>query len=648
MIEKKQNGKNIVPEIVAFAIFVMAAFVMSFFHDLNHEEAQAFLLAKDSTIARLLFDLPHYQDVSPLYMLFLAIAAKAGIPAVVALKIVSIPFSFAAAFLIIFKAPFKKWIRMLIPFMFFLFYEYTVISSPYAILFAAFIFLALFYGKRNEKPVLYILALTILGFCGIYGLTFAIPLALIRLYELVRREQEHTEEQIDVNKDGEETGIQVKGNKEKTEEQGKTEEQDKLEKQGKRGYIPVKKEKGSIYAMIALIVVLLLAILPLLPNVDSYSELFTDHSHPVRNLIYTLFILPGDSVITDVDFYGLLQNQSWRFVGLKPISVSSYFASAAILACLYYVTYKYKKRRYFIISFLTFSTTAALGMLYHYQIGAIIPFEIFLLWICLEEKDGQRQMPNWLIKLELSGKKLVEKITGLVLVFCIGVSLIWSCLSCINDIKNEVWYARQLNAVLEENHLTGYRIVSDWNYLRFKDGFLYLDYSSKTDGEIESAEDLQEGNLAGDMETAEKTQDDNYVITYFVKQMDPEEYYQMPNDLNFVDALAYSKNGNNYFANLNDGAQGKRYKEYAYEEFEQSKAEAIKLGEEGYPDIIIGDPNIVGLMGLSAEDVRYYLIYEIRIRTSYKMYSVYQSWQMFIRDDLYMSRDRWPFMDQNY
>ena len=138
------------------------------------------------------------------------------------------------------------------------------------------------------------------------------------------------------------------------------------------------------------------------------------------------------------------------------------------------------------------------------------------------------------------------------------------------------------------------------------------------------------------------------MITYFVKQMDPEEYYQMPNDLNFVDALAYSKNGNNYFANLNDGAQGKRYKEYAYEEFEQSKAEAIKLGEEGYPDIIIGDPNIVGLMGLSAEDVRYYLIYEIRIRTSYKMYSVYQSWQMFIRDDLYMSRDRWPFMDQNY
>lgn len=608
MIEKKQNEKNIVPEIVAFALFVMAALVMSFFHDLNHEEAQAFLLAKDSMIARLLFDLPHYQDVSPLYMLFLAIAAKSGIPAVVTLKIVSLPFSFMAAFLIIFKAPFKKWIRMLIPFMFFLFYEYTVISSPYAILFAAFACLAFSYKERNEKPILYILSLMVLGLCGIYGIVFALPLALIRLYELVRKKQENTEDQTK----------------------------------------PANSTKGEIYGIIAIIMFLLLSIITLIPNADSYSKMFTDHSHPIRNLIYTLFILPGDAVITDVDFYGLLQNQSWHFVGLKPLSLSSYFASTVIIVFLYFITYKYKKRRYLIFPFFAFSITAALGMLYNFQIGVIIPFEIFLLWICLDEPENIREMPEWLIKLDLSCKNLSIKLARLVLVLCIGVSLIWSFFSCVNDIRNDVWYARQLNAVLEEYNLTGYRIVSDWNYLRYENGFLYLDSSLNPIEEGGAVEKTSEVALMEAEESDEKKPDGNYVITYFVKQLNPEEYYQLPNDLNFADAVVYNINGNNYFVNLNNGSQGKKYKEYKYEENGPAQSKAMKLGEKGYPDIIIGDPNVVGLMGLSAEKVRYYLIYEIRIRTSYKMYSEYQSWQMFIRDDLYMSRDSWPFMNQSF
>ena len=631
MEEKKQNEKNYALEIVAFVLFVLAAFAMSLFHDLNHEEAQAFLLAKDSTIGSLLFVLPHYQDVSPLYMILLAIVAKIGAPSTIALKVVSLPFSFAGAFFVIFKSPFKRWTRILIPFMFFLFYEYTVISSPYAILFAAFVCLAVFYKKRNEKPILYIVFLIVLGLCGIYGIVFALPLSLIRLYEFARKDQRNAER------------AQNKESEKKEEGQSR----DNLE-EGVSEHKMAKKSKGEIYGMIAVVAFLLHAIITLLPNADSYSKMFTDHSHPLRNLIYTLFILPGDAVITDVDFYGLLQNQSWRFVGVKPLSLSSYFASVAILTCLYFVSYKYNKRKYFIIPFLAFAITAALGMLYHYQIGVIIPFEIFLLWICFDEMGDIRRMPEWLTQLDSSNKNLLEKIARLVLYLCIGVSLIWSGFSCINDIKNDVWYARQLNAVLEGYQLTDYRIISDWNFLQYKKGILYVDNSSRLEDAGSVLGDLSETSRSEKEETAQKESNGNYVITYFVKQLNPEDYYQLPNDLNFADAIAYSKNGNNYFANLNNGDQGKNYKEYKYAEFGQAQAEALILGEKGYPDIIIGDPNIVGLMGLSAENVRYYLIYEIRVRTSYKLYSGYQSWQMFIRDDLYMSRDRWPFMDQNY
>ena len=611
MEEKKQNKKKYTLEILVFALFVLAALTMSLFHELNHEEAQSFLLAKDSTIGSLLFELPHYQDVSPLYMILLAVVTRMGMPATIALKVVSIPFSFVGAFFVIFKSPFKKWIRILIPFMFFLFYEYTVISSPYAIFFAAFVCLAVFYRKRNENPIPYIFFLVVLGLCGIYGIVFALSLGMIRLYEITRKEQESSKE-------------------EQTEE--KRQEQKSL-----------KCVSGGLYGMITVVVLLLLSILPLLPNEDSYSKIFADHSHPFRNLIYTLFILPGDAVITDVDFYGLLQNQSWRFVGLKPLSLSSYFASAAILICLYFLSYKYKKRRYFIIPFLTFAITAALGMLYHYQIGVIIPFEIFLLWICFEEPGDKRMLPEWLMKLDSSSKNLSYKIAGLILLLCIGVSLVWSGFSCINDVKNDVWYSKQLNAVLEGYQLTDYRILSDWDYFRYENGLLYKKESSEL---VENELDKSDDSL-NDKESDGKKMDGNYVITYFVRQLNPEEYYQLPNALNFADAVAYSKNKDNYFINLNDGNVAKRYNEYRYLNRERAQAEALKLREEGYPDIIIGDPNVVGLMGLSSEYVRYYLIYEIRIRTSYKLYSGYQSWQMFIRQDLYTSRDRWPFMDQN-
>ena len=593
-------------EIIVFLIFVTLSCVMFCFHELNHEEIQNYLLAKDSTLASVLFMLPHYRDVSPLYMAILCAFAKIGIPATIALKMTSFPFSLISAFLIIFKLPIKRWLRICVPFMFFFFYEYTIISSSYSILFFAFLWLALLFKKRNKNPRLYIVALLVLGMCGIYGVVFAISLSAVWAMEIVWKNTE--EAWVGQN-------------------------------------LATKRPLRQVFFTIG---ILFLFALPLIPNRDSYYSMFTDHTHPIRNLIYTIFILPSDAVVTDVDFSGLLQNTSWKFVGFKPLSISAYVASAIILLLLYLITYRYKKRRYFIAPFLLFSITAAIGNLYNYQIGVIVAFELFVLWICFDETEEIREYPRWIRKLDLKYKHFSQIAVLLLGCACVAVSIAWSSFSCVNDIKNDVWYAKQLNAVLEDYHLTDYRIVSDWDWMKLENGALYLkeDYLS-IQNHIEMEDDILETEKETDYSEKEKSRG-NYVITYYVKQYDPAEFCQMPDSLSFADCVVYSKYGSNYISNLNHADSNMRYTQYSYKNAETSKMEALKLGEKGYPDIIIGDPNLVGLMGLSAENVRYYLIYEIRIRTSYKLFSGYQSWQVYIRDDLYLSRDKWPFMEQTY
>ena len=594
-------------ESITFICFCALTVVMLFFHDLNHEESQLYLLAKDSGITDLVFVLPHYMDVSPAYMLILFILSKTGLPATIALHLVSAPFSFASAYLIIFKAPFHKLVRFFLPFTFFLFYEYTVISSPYAILIFAFILLAIVFPKRNEKHVVYTLFLALLGACGLYGILFSLCFTIIWLVENT-------------------AFFQASGGS------------------GKK-YKSVK--KGLIICPILLVLFGMLFIFVSIPNTDSFSRLLTDHKHWFRNLIYTLFIMPSDAIFSDVDFVGLLQNESSKFVNFRPLSLCAYFSSAAIVFVSYLITYINKKSRYFLFPYFVFAIVAAVGNLYNYQIGIFVPFQVFLMWICYKREDTmenskstKRSIPGWIDAINVAHKNIVYKGGLVVLVSCMSMSLVWTIFSCFSDIRFDVWYAKQLNDVIDKYHLGEYQIVSDWYYRPIINGRVYVQADAQMMEQIAMSTEIAEGK--------KRETEEGYVLTYLVHQLHPENYYQAPGQLNFSDCIAYNTDGINYISNLNGGKNIKRYNDYSYPTYEQGMQESFEFGVNGYPEIIIGDPNIVGLMNLNADDVRYYLIYEIHIRRTYKLYSEYQSWQMYIRNDLYESRTYWPFLDQGH
>lgn len=590
--EKSKEKKYYVGEIISLLFFVGVSLVMFQFHELNHEECQAYLLAKDSSIAQLLFTLPHYQDSSPLFMLLLSCVAKIGIPAVISLRLISFPFSVAGAALIIFKGPFKRWINCLIPFMFFLFYEYTIICSYYSILFVSLIFLAYLHKNRKEKAVIYAVTLIIMGLCGLYGILFALGFGIIWTFENLKKNGEQVE----------------------------------------------KIEKLGFFLSIGTVVLLIFLILAFIPNKDSFFFTFVDHDHPIRNLIYTLFIMPSDAVVTDVDFFGLLQNTSEYFVNAKALAISAYLASIAIVISVLFISHIHRKKRYFILPFLLFAIPAALGCLYYYQIGAVVPFEICLLWMCFDDKTEKRELPKALKNINSANNNILIKVSYFILATCLGVSLVWSVFSCYNDAVHDVWYAKELNQVIDNYNLMEYHIVSDWYYRPILNGKILYQMNPEMFEELLVAQEEAEG--------IERESEEGYLLTYFVRQLNPEDFYQATTVLNFSDCLVYSESNENYISNLGQGKEVPRYNGYRFGDFESEKEASLSLGKDGYPDIIIGNPNIVGLMGLDAKNVRYFCIYELRTHNAYKMYSNYNNKQVFIRRDLYFDRDRWPYMDQ--
>lgn len=580
------NNRTYLIEIIVFSLFVIFSVIMFLFHELWYDEIQAYVLAKDASWIDLLFKETHLEGHPPLFSALLAIFAKTGVPMKIGVRLVSLPFSLVGAYLVIFKAPFKKWIRCLIPFTFFIFYQYTVICRPYSMMFAAFMLAALFYKTRNEKPVRYILSLALLCWCSTYGMLFAGCFCAIWVFEII------------------------------------------FELKGKEFFKKVIKDK-RFWCLWGILFNALLIIYLIYPKGNVFGVYFHDKSHPIKCLIYTLFMMPADSMVTDVGFFGSLQDRTYQFMRVSALTIGAVFMTIVILSTVYFVAYVHKKRRMLIFPFLAFAFYAAFGYLCNHHIGINVLFIVFLMWICYDNGDEQRELPKFITKLEAQYKDISKKIAWLVLIICLGMSMLWTVMSCFNDITHTVWYAEEVNDVIERYNLSEYRIVADWPYYPVNNG--------KIDCSLETL------NLYGDM-TEEEINNSPYF--YHVYDVDPDDFYQVPIMANFADIVAFNSKGENYISNFNDGDDNKRYINHDCMSREDAAAYAKKLGELGYPDIIIGDPNIITFMGLDIKETEYYPIYAIQIFRPYKYFLNYQCSYIYLRKDLWNDREKWPISYQ--
>ena len=172
------------PEMVVVLLYLCLRSVVSFFHEPWFDESVAWLIARDSSIWDILFEIPHYEGHPPLWHLILVPFAKTGMPYELSLSSVSLFFTGTAIFLIEKYALFPRIVKWILPFTYFFFYQYSVISRPYSVMMLAIVLLAMAHKKRNEKPVYYIGALVLLCLTSAYGILIAGGIAFAWLLEI--------------------------------------------------------------------------------------------------------------------------------------------------------------------------------------------------------------------------------------------------------------------------------------------------------------------------------------------------------------------------------------------------------------------------------------------------------------------------------
>ena len=143
--------KNNFIEISAFCIFIILVLILSVFHEPWLDELQPWGVSKDS-LYNILFVIPHYEGHPPLWSLILKIFSSMNIHPEKGIRIPNLIFIFSAVWLLIFKSPFPRVVRVILPFTYFIFYQYAVINRTYSIFCFALFLTAFLYKDKNNYP----------------------------------------------------------------------------------------------------------------------------------------------------------------------------------------------------------------------------------------------------------------------------------------------------------------------------------------------------------------------------------------------------------------------------------------------------------------------------------------------------------------
>jgi len=151
------------------------------YHEKWADEAQAWLLARDLDLKTLWFHELRYEGSPGLWHTILWIAQHVFHASYAAIGPIGLVFATAGVALLIFKAPFPRYIRWPLAFTYFMVYQYAVIARPYTLLpflaFAAAIFFKDFQHPERLTVVLVLLAnLSLHGtiLAGCFGLVYLI------------------------------------------------------------------------------------------------------------------------------------------------------------------------------------------------------------------------------------------------------------------------------------------------------------------------------------------------------------------------------------------------------------------------------------------------------------------------------------------
>src|SRR5438477_6802407 len=129
----KSPGRAKLPLYCTAALYVVVVTATAWHHEPWADEAQSWLLARDSNLIDLWTRLLHYEGSPGLWHTLLHVLIGIGFP-YSGINVLSAALGFAAACLFLWHAPLPVPVRIFLPFTFFLCYQYAVVARSYVLL----------------------------------------------------------------------------------------------------------------------------------------------------------------------------------------------------------------------------------------------------------------------------------------------------------------------------------------------------------------------------------------------------------------------------------------------------------------------------------------------------------------------------------
>ncbi len=155
-------------------------------HEPWFDEAQGWLLARDSGFFDMITHSLRYEGSPGLWHIMLWPIAHLGLPYWCMQGLAGMA-AVIAIWLLVRYSPFPLWARILLPFSFYLGYQYAVVARSYTLLPPILFAIAIFYPKRDEKPGAYFILLALLANVSAHGLLMAMGLAALHLSGSARK-----------------------------------------------------------------------------------------------------------------------------------------------------------------------------------------------------------------------------------------------------------------------------------------------------------------------------------------------------------------------------------------------------------------------------------------------------------------------------
>lgn len=153
---------------VIFILYLFLSFYVGSFHEPWADEAQSWLLARDCSVVELVLNALKYEGHPILWYLILKIAQFFRL-SFENINLLSMFFCALGVYLLLFKTKMPLFFKTLIPFCFYIFYQYSLIARSHSLIFPLLMAVSILYSQKENKIIQYSILLILLASVSFHG-----------------------------------------------------------------------------------------------------------------------------------------------------------------------------------------------------------------------------------------------------------------------------------------------------------------------------------------------------------------------------------------------------------------------------------------------------------------------------------------------